>query len=287
MNVLVIGATGTVGSQVVTNLISKDVQVKCLTRSKDRLSALPENVKGYIGDLESPESVNDAFASSDAVFILNAVSPNETEQGLAAVNAAISADVKKMVYLSVPMPGNSRHIPHFKSKIPVENAIIESGIPYNIVRPNNFYQNDYWFQEALLNYKVYPQPIGQKGLTRVDTRDIGEVAAVLLTTSNFDNKEVHVNGPDNLTGMAVTETFSRHMGENINYGGDDLDSWEQQAKQMMPDWMVADMKIMYKYFQDFGFQSTAEDYELMESVLGHPPRSFDDFVAETVSFWKQ
>ena len=58
------------------------------------------------------------------------------------------------------------HLPHFGAKLPIEAAIKASGIAYTIVRPNNFYQNDYWYKDAMLQYGVYPQPLGGVGLSR-------------------------------------------------------------------------------------------------------------------------
>lgn len=286
MKTLVMGGTGTVGSNVVAGLMSKGVNVLCMTRSEDNLKKLPGGVEGRLGDLEKPDSLSAAFKGAEALFLLIAVSQTETEQGLAAVEAARSAGIGKIVYMSVPIPEDSKHIPHFKSKIPIEEAVRKSGIAYTILKPNNFFQNDYWFQEAIMSYGVYPQPIGSKGQNRVDVRDIADAAVNALTTSSHDGREYSLHGPDSLTGEDVAAVFSRHFGREIKYGGDDLDAWSQQAKAMLPEWMVNDFRIMYQYFQDKGFNASEAELARQPEVLGHQPRSFDAFVAELVSAWK-
>ena len=286
MKTLVLGGTGTVGSNVVAGLMSKGVDVLCMTRSEGNLKKLPGGVEGRLGDLEKPDSLSAAFKGAEALFLLIAVSQTETEQGLAAVEAAKSAGIGKIVYMSVPIPEESKHIPHFKSKIPIEEAVRKSGIAYTILKPNNFFQNDYWFQEAIMSYGVYPQPIGSKGQNRVDVRDIADAAVNALTTSSHDGREYSLHGPDSLTGEDVAAVFSRHFGREIKYGGDDLDAWSQQAKAMLPEWMVEDLRIMYQYFQNKGFNASEAELARQPEVLGHQPRSFDAFVAELGSAWK-
>lgn len=285
MNVLVIGGTGTVGSQVAENLVKRGARVKVLTRNPNIKNRLPDSVSICSGDLESPDSLGAAFYQADAVFVAIALSPTETAQGLTAVEAAKRAGVKKIVYLSVPMPEDSKHIPHFKSKIPIEEAIHQSGAMYTILRPNNFYQNDYWYREAILNYRIYPQPIGSIGLNRVDVRDIADAAVNALLRNGYAGKEYPIIGPEPLTGNATADIYSRILGEEIRYGGDDLDAWFQQSRTVLPDWMAKDLKIMYRYFQDKGLVATERDFELQREILNREPRSFESFVTETIIQW--
>lgn len=286
MNVLIIGGTGTVGSQVATKLVKQDVRVKVLTRYPHVSNRLPDSVSICSGDLELPDTLGAAFYQADAVFLANALSPTETAQGLAAVEAARRAGVKKIVYLSVPMPEDSKHIPHFKSKIPVEEAIRQSGASYTILRPNNFFQNDYWYREAVLQYQIYPQPIGSIGLNRVDVRDIADAAVNAILRDGYEGKEYPIYGPDPLTGNATAEIYSRIIGEEIRYGGDDLDVWFEQSRNVLPDWMAKDFRIMYQYFQVRGILATERDIELQREILQREPRSFEAFVIETAAHWK-
>ena len=286
MKTLIIGCTGKVGSNVMRGLLDQGVKVRCMTRSADKVGRLPSGVEGRIADLDTPATLPPVFEGAESVFLLNAVNPNETGQGLAAVEAAKTAGVKKIIYLSVYMPAGSTHIPHFASKLPVESAVKESGIAYTILRPNNFFQNDLMLETPIMNYGVYPQPIGSIGLNRVDVRDIAGCAVNALIKSGFEGQTYAIHGPDTLTGEDIARTYSGHLGRTVRYGGNDLDAWEQQAKNIMPAWMVRDLRVMYRYFQDHGMVAAADEAEKMQKLLGRKPRAFDDFVKEILSTWK-
>jgi len=287
MNVLVIGGTGTVGSQVVRELLARNADVKILTRDAEKAKSLPAGAEAVVGDLLEPDTVRSIFNGMDGVFMLNAVSPTETHEGLLALNGMRMAGVKRLVYLSVQNADQAPHLPHFGSKLPIEMVIKESELAYTILRPNNFYQNDYWFKDALLQHNVYPQPLGSAGLTRVDVRDIAEAAAIALTAKGHEGQTYNLVGPDAHTGESTAEVWSRVLGKKVAYAGDDLDAWEQQFLQYLPAWMVFDFKLMYEFFQKHGLKASKSDLERQTKLLGHPPRNFDDFARETAKMWQE
>jgi len=288
MKVLVIGGTGSVGSEVIAGLRRAGMTARCMSRYAKKLQSPPEGVEGCVADLEKPATLAAAYAGVDAVFLMTALSRNETLQGLAAVGAATKARVSKLVYLSVPMPPGSDHIPHYLSKVPIERAIRDSGLNYTILRPNNFFQNDYlWCRAAVMCYGVYPQPIGSVGLNRVDIRDVAEAAVHALSEPGHDGKEYPLHGKDVLTGESVAGIFSKHIGREIRYGGNDLEAWAKQAQHMMPEWMVRDLRVMYDYFQRHGLLAAPQDFIEQFKVLGREPHRFDDFVAEIVPIWER
>jgi uncharacterized protein YbjT (DUF2867 family) len=283
MNVLVLGGTGTVGTQVVRELLKRGADVSLLTR--DAKKSVPSGAKAVVGDLLDPSTIRTAFHGRDAVFLLNAVSATECHEGLMAVNGARMASVRKIVYLSVQEADKAAHLPHFGAKVAVETALRNSAIPFTILRPNNFFQNDVWFKDAMLGYDVYPQPIGDVGLSRVDVRDIAEAAAVALTTDAAAGETINVVGPDVLTATGTAATWGGVLGRKIAYAGNDLDAWEKQSLAFMPAWMVFDFRLMYAWFQEKGLVASPADVERLTALLGHTPRRFDEFAAETARSW--
>jgi uncharacterized protein YbjT (DUF2867 family) len=159
-------------------------------------------------------------------------------------------------------------------------------VPSTILRPNNFYQNDYFFKDVILQHGVYPQPIGNTGLHRVDVRDIAEAAAVALTTSGHEGQTYDLVGPEAQTGDSAAAAWSRALGKTVVYGGDDLEAWEKQALQFMPDYLVYDFKHMYDFFQKKGLKASPEAIDRHTKLVGHAPRSYGAFVSETATAWK-
>jgi uncharacterized protein YbjT (DUF2867 family) len=286
MKILVTGGTGTVGSQVVRELLGYHAEVHVLTRHADKARHLPQGVRAITGDLLAPETVRTVFKGMDAVFLLNAVSPTEAHEGLLALNGMRLAGVRRVVYLSVHNADQAPHLPHFGTKLAIEIAIKGAGIPYTILRPNNFFQNDYWYKEALLQHGVYPQPIGHQGVSRVDVRDVAEAAAIALVKGGHEGQTYNLVGPHAHTGRTAAEAWGRALGKPITYAGDDLDAWEAQAQTLLPAWMAFDFRLMYAYFQQHGLRATAGDILRQDQLLGHVPRSLDDFAAETAKIWK-
>jgi uncharacterized protein YbjT (DUF2867 family) len=286
MKTLVIGGTGKVGSMVVEGLLKRKILVRVMSHSPDKLKKLPTGVEGYRADLDDPDTLPEAFKDIDSVFLLNTVGPNETAEGLNAVSAAKAAKVRKIVYMSVAMPAGSETIPHFRSKLPVEKAVRESGIPYTILRPNNFFQNDLWLKDAIMQHGVYPQPVGKKGLNRVDVRDIADCAINALTRSGHENETYDIHGPDTLTGEGIAGAYTKHLGREVRYGGDDIEAWAESSKGMMPEFLIADMRIMYQFFQNNGMIATKDELERTEKLLGRKPRTFDAFVKEIALEWR-
>jgi len=286
MTILVTGGTGTVGSQVVRELLARGAQVHVLTRNPAKAQTLPQGVKAVTGDLNDVETVRRVFKGMDGVFLLNSVSRTEAHEALLSICAMRQEQVKRLVYLSVHQADVAAWLPHFGGKVGVETAVRRSGIPFTILRPNNFYQNDYLFKDALLKYGVYPQPMGDVGLHRVDVRDIAEAAAVALTTSGHEGQSYDLVGPEAHTGESTAQVWTRALGRPIAYAGNDLDAWEKQSLQYMPDWLVFDFKAMYAFFQEKGLKATPEVVERQTRLIGHSPRAFGAFAAETASAWR-
>jgi uncharacterized protein YbjT (DUF2867 family) len=283
VKILVTGGTGTVGTQVVQELLTRNADTSVLTR--DAKKRLPQGAKAVEGNLLDVNTVRTVFKGMDAVFLLNPVSQTETSEALMAVTAMRNAGVKRVVYVSVQDADRAPWLPHFGSKVAVEAALKRSGMAYTILRPNNFYQNDYWFKDVLLQYSVYPQPIGRTGISRVDTRDIGEAAAIALTTDGHEGETYDLVGPDVVTGESTAETWSSVLGKPVTYGGDDLDAWESVQVNYLPHWMVFDFREMYVYFQQQGLKATPEAIARETQLLGHAPRSFQAFAAEAAAAW--
>ncbi len=286
MKHLVLGGTGSVGRLVVDGLRKKGESVRVVTRDAQKAKALPDGVTGVVGDLADPDTYAKIFADYDHLFLLTANGPSDLMEGLAAVNEARRTGARRVVHLSIHDVEKSPEAPHFASKIAVETALKASGLPHTILRPNNFFQNDLWFKDAILQYGVYPQPIGSVGLSRVDTRDIADAAVRALTEDGHEGKIYALVGPDALTGEDSAREFSDALGRKVAYGGDDLAAWAKSSRAFMPAWAVYDYALMYAMFQNKGLRATPAQLQETRTILGREPRRYRDFVKETAAAWK-
>ncbi|MEH6515216.1 MAG: NmrA family NAD(P)-binding protein [Halioglobus sp.] len=280
MTILVIGATGNVGRPTVAGLLEKGAAVRALSRSEENLAKLPAGVEGTLGDLESDAGLEAACAGVERLFLIVSNGETETARGLRAVQAAIAAGVKHIVYLSIGNPNKEPGIPHYLAKLPVEQAIRNSGADYTFLRPNFFMQTDLSIIPVIKEHGVYAMPIGSIGNNRVDTRDIADCAVRALTEDGHAGADYHLHGPDTISGPKAAEVYAQALGREVFYGGDDVDAWGKPVEAFMPPWLLNSLKKMFLGEQVQGGVANAEAVAASESAVGHPLRTFAAFVSE-------
>src|ERR1022692_5326344 len=97
--IVVIGGTGTVGSQTVQELMKRGAEVRVMPRSASRIASLPKGVEGVTGSMVEPKSLPAVFAGADRLFLITPLDRDETAQGIDAVDAAVAAGIRRLVYL--------------------------------------------------------------------------------------------------------------------------------------------------------------------------------------------
>jgi uncharacterized protein YbjT (DUF2867 family) len=287
MRILVTGGTGKVGSEVIKALVKRNVGVRALVREQEASTTMPEGIEVSLGDLLDPVAVRKALDGVDKLYLLNAVVPDELTQGLIAYDLAKKLKLKQIVYHSVFKVEEFKDVPHFAAKLAIENALHEFDLPFTIIRPNYFFQNDVSLKDALTNAGMYPMPLGTPGVSAVDTRDIAEAAAIALTSDGHLGKTYNLNGPEILSGKKVASIWSGLLGKEIRYPGEDLDSFEEQMRKNSPSWSAFDIRMMFQGYLERGFVAGDGDVETLARLLGHPPRRYVDFAKETVQSWRQ
>jgi uncharacterized protein YbjT (DUF2867 family) len=281
--ILVIGGTGTVGALVVRELQARNAQVKVLTRDPDK--ALPKGVARAVGDLLEPDTIKSVFQGVDSVYMANPSSPSEAHEGLNAIVGAKAAGVKRFVYQSV-FGADDPSVPIIASKTIIEASLKASGMRSVILRPNNFDQNDLWYREPLMQYGIYPQPLGNIGVARVDVRDIAEAGAIALTSLEADSQTYNIVGPQNLTVADVAAIWSKVLGRPIAPAKESLDEWEAATGKFMPPRIAYDLRLLFDVFHKSGFKASPTDISRQSQLLGHAPRDFTSFAEECVRAWK-
>ncbi|MEO1989785.1 MAG: NmrA/HSCARG family protein [Martelella sp.] len=284
MTILVTGATGNVGHNVVDQLVRRGADVRALVRDPAKAD-FPAGVAVVKGDLLDVGSLREAFSGVTSLFLLNAVVPDEFTQALIALNIAREAGIERIVYLSVIHSDLYVNVPHFAGKFGVERMIEAMGMYATILRPAYFIDNEVMIKDVVTGYGIYPMPIGTKGLAMVDARDIGEVAAIeLIRRENAPDplplNRINLVGPETLTGPDVAAIWSEVLGREIAYPGEDFAGFEQNMQQAMPSWMALDMRVMAERFVSDGMVPEEGDVERLTTMLGRPLRTYRDFAAQ-------
>ena len=158
-------------------------------------------------------------------------------------------------------------------------------MPFTIIRPNYFFQNDASFRDMLTKMSVYPNPLGPVGISAVDIRDIAEATAITLTSDQHFGKTYNVNGPAILSGPKAAAIWSKVLGKEIKYAGDNLEAFEAQMREHAPSWAAFDIRMMFQGYLERGFVAEDSDAATLTKLLGHEPRAYEDFAYETMCEW--
>jgi uncharacterized protein YbjT (DUF2867 family) len=161
--ILVTGATGTVGTEVIKQLSSATtappVNIKAAVHSVENVKRVVKEDNGRIGvvpiDYNKPETLKEAFKDVDKLFFLSRDSPTMDELAFNVVTEAKKAGIRHIVRLSVKGADMEAESPSLRLHRQSEKIIEESGIPYTILRPNEFMQNFINFQQTIIFLNVY------------------------------------------------------------------------------------------------------------------------------------
>lgn len=286
MTILVTGATGNVGGNVVDQLLKRGAEARAFVRDPAK-AEFPDGVEIAQGDMLDADSLRSAMLGVSTLFLLNGVVADEFTQALIALNVAREAGVNRIVYLSVIHSDVYVNVPHFAGKFGVERMIEATGFEATILRPAYYMDNEITIRETVVEHGIYPMPIGDRGLAMIDARDIGEIAAIELirreqSPDPLPLTRINLVGPEMLTGADAAAVWSEVLGRTIVFPGNDTAGFEQNLRQFMPSWMAYDMRQMSERFQSEGMIPEPGDVERLTELLGRPLRTYRNHVAELI-----
>lgn len=286
--ILVTGPTGTIGSQVVSQLAAKaDVAVRAGVR--DAAKAPPGsafnrgNVAPVDFDYEKPDSLAAACKGIDKVFLLTPFTANSVEIGKSLVDAAKAAGVKHIVKLSAMGAEQEPGIQLGRWHRAIEKHIEASGLAWTFLRPNNFMDNFVGYYPPDKEGAIY-LPWGEGACSFVDARDVGAVAATVLTSAGHEGKAYVPTGPEAFTIAQAASTLAEVTGRSIKY----VDVPESAATKAMldmgmPEWMVHAMNELHAIDKAGYAAGVTPD---VKNITGRTPRSFRDFARDNAAKWK-
>jgi uncharacterized protein YbjT (DUF2867 family) len=282
--ILVTGATGNVGSEVVKALAARGVPVKALAHNVEKAAALAgPGVEIVAGDFADPASLDAALAGVDHLFLLSPAAENQVEREGNVIEAAQRAGVAHVVKLSARGEGPDSPVPLLRNHAAIDRKLQESGLGWTILVANEFMQNLLGQAAAIKAGTIY-LPLGQGQVSLVDTRDLGLAAAVLLTQPGHQAKKYLLTGPRSLSLPEVVETLSRVLGREVKY----VDVPPEAASEAMlgmgiSPWLVEQLLGLMAGWAAGNAASVTGDFQ---QITGQQARPLETFVRDYAGVFK-
>lgn len=277
MRVLAVGATGQFAGLVVPELVAKGVRVRALVHDPakaDQVRALGAH-ELVAGDLRDRASIDAALDGVDGVFhVIPAFAPDSTEIGVAMIEAAAAAGVRRFVLSGVYHPSLSL-VNHAVMR-PVEQALYRTAMEFTVLQPAMFFQGLAGAWQTALEHGVFTLPYSKdSAMTFVDYRDVAQVAAIAFTTQKLVGGTFELAAGGTLTRSQIAEMMSTHAGRVVV--AENVDP--QLALSDVPAGTMREgLTAMFDDYTAHGFHGG--NNLVLRTILGRDPRSLDDYLGE-------
>ncbi|NUT29663.1 MAG: NAD(P)H-binding protein [Streptomyces sp.] len=275
--ILVTGATGTIGSEVVRQLTARGDKVRALTRDPAK-ARVPSGVEVVRGDYLDPASLEGAMAGVTAAFLLGAPGP-DSRHDQALVAAAGVAGVHRLVKLSAIGTGDPDVGPSGEWHVPGEQAVRDSGTEWTILRPSSFASNTLSWAPAVRQGEPVPNMTGDGLSGVIDPRDVSEVAARILVDGGHAGRTYTLTGPEAISVPGQATVLASVLGRAI--ATRDL-SPEETRDHLLTVWGFDDDQAEgilagTAFVRGGGNAVVTED---VPQVLGRPARSYREWALD-------
>lgn len=286
-DILVLGSTGMMGREVLAALRRRGATARVLVRDPARLAS-SEGLDVRVGDLRDPDTLRAALDGIRVVFHLSPHEADEVALSTTVVRACEAAGAR-IVFAGVaiddanPVLGwlTRRYfghvLPRYRGKLAIARLVQTSRTRPVVLAVGNFMQNDEVFLDAIRG-GAFVHPCHPKGLNRVDLRDLGDIAATVLTDPDFPSGTYPVVGPRSLTGPECARTWSEVLGVPVRYAGDDDAALDAALQAHLQGHRREDWSASMRLLRRFAVPTKASELATTERLLGRPATTFDAFV---------
>jgi uncharacterized protein YbjT (DUF2867 family) len=277
--ILVTGATGNNGQEVVRQLTAAGQRVRALVRAPAEAAKVKgPNVELAAGDFDKPGTLEAALRGVDKAFLLTPVAEHFVHWQRTFIEAAQRAGVKHLVKFSGMGADVRAEIELLRLHGETDDLLRRSGVPFTILQPNSYHQNILSSAETIKTQGAFYWPLKNAAQSTVDIRNISAVAVKALTNSGHEGKTYVITGPEALTFQQAAEKLSAVLGRKIQYVDVSLSAAaDGMRKAGMPEWNVRAVSELLGYFAS-GAAATVTD--TVPRLLGSPAISFEQFVKD-------
>jgi uncharacterized protein YbjT (DUF2867 family) len=276
--ILVTGATGKVGREVVRQLAGAGTPVRALVRDPVGASSIRlPGVEIVTGDLARPDTLAPALGGVERVFLLTPAHRDMLTYDANVVDAAVSAGARRIVKVSVaggPDAGTQIGRWHWAGEKKVES----SGLDFTFLRPTLYMQQMLVYARSISLTGTFSAPLGTGALAIVDARDVAAVAVRALTEDGHSRHIYDLTGPEALTFDEMADAISKATGRSVSYVHV---APEYALKQMLSDgvprWLADDMLVLFASFRE-GYGAAVSD--TVSRIARRPAGTFAQFAAD-------
>jgi uncharacterized protein YbjT (DUF2867 family) len=277
--ILVAGATGNAGGEVLRQLTALGVPVRALVRNRAKAEALAgPNVELVEGDLAKPDTLPPALEGVGKALLSSAPDPNQAALQNNLIDAAVRAGLRHIVKISAIGAAPDSPVSFCRWHAETERRLIRSGVPYTILQPNFFMQNTFSLAATIAAGGKFYGSMKDGKASFVDLRDIAAVATAALTTPGHEGKTYVVTGPEALSFAEVAAKLSAALGRPVAYVDIPRDALIQAMTGAgLPVWQAQGIAELY----DWGSQGGAAVItDVIEKIAGKKPIVFDEFARD-------
>jgi uncharacterized protein YbjT (DUF2867 family) len=283
--ILITGATGNVGMEIIKALQTignNNMQIFAGVQNPGRDSTILKKLQviPVHFDFENPGTFFSALMDLDVLFILRPPQLSDAKKYfMPLIDTAQVAGVKHVVFLSVQGADKNKYIPHYK----IEKLIMASGLPFTFLRPAYFMQNfTTTLRSNLENRNEVFLPAGKARFTIIDLKDLGEVAArVISDPGAFNNRAIEITNHELLDFETMTKLISQAMQQPLKYVSPGVARFFlRKYKEGVPVMMIFVM-IMLHFLPRY--KSPPALSTAVSEILGREPISFREFAIREFS----
>jgi uncharacterized protein YbjT (DUF2867 family) len=275
--ILVVGATGTVGSEVVRQLVAAGERPRAFVRDPERARHWLGEVEYVVGDLDKPETVEAGLAGVDRVFLLTSQSTKQLGQERGVVLAAKRAGVRHVVKLSVFRADEQAPLQIARQHRQAERALEESGLARTILRPPFFMQN----LLGMVRDGAVHTAAGDGRIAMIDARDIAAVAVAALTGRRHEGETYTPTGPEAVSFDDVARIVSQQTGRQIRHVRVPPDAVRNALQGRGAEaWFADDMAKLHGMLAS-GYEDVLTDD--VRTATAKPPRTLAQFATDFAS----
>jgi uncharacterized protein YbjT (DUF2867 family) len=277
--ILVLGATGTTGGEVARQLIAAGHKPRVLVRSRAKASTFEGKAEILEGDLDQADSLVAALAGVKKVYLVSAGLDGPKLEA-SVIRQAAKAKVEHIVKLSV-VTADDPHLTFAKWHAQSEKHLVESGVPWTMLRPGNFMTNALGWADTIKAQGAFYQPTGTGKWAAIDPADIGAVAVKALTSPGFAGKAFTLTGPESLDGAGYAAILSKVTGKKIAFVDVPPDAARDGMLKAGLPALYVDALIDLLAVMKAGYTDMVTDG--VEQALGRKPGSFEDWARRHVA----